>query len=178
MVQRLYWKLTILELLGALAVLVFFAPALRAGFAPSGVTVLERSDHSAVVELALPSYQIETRHDSSFYSAIALDAPGWTTWRDPQSGSAALPVLVYRLPAAANAMYTDLRILEQETAKQSLAYPLSDNGLEPNSRSNVKAYVDNSGNAPMIVIQWSPFGYAADSRELLVQRRLKIQIEN
>lgn len=178
MYQRLYWKLTILEFLGALAVLVFFAPALRASFSPTSVTVLERSDHSAVVELTLPSYQIETRQDSSFYSTIALDAPGWTTWRDPQGESAALPVLVYRLPAAANAMHTDVRVLEQETEKQSLAYPLSDNGLGSNARTNIQAYVDTSENAPMIVIQWSPFGYGADSRELLVQRRLKIQIEN
>ena len=176
--HRLYWKLSILELIGALAVLVFFAPAIRATFAPASVTILERSDDRAVVELVLPSYQIETRQGSSFYSAITLDAPGWTSWRDARAGSTALPFLEYRLPAVSDTMRADLRILEQETENQLLTYPLSIDGALNISGANVRAYVDTSGGAPTIVIQWRPFSYSADSRELLVQRRLKIQIEN
>lgn len=178
MYLRMYWKLSILQLISALAALVFFAPAIRATFAPNGVTVLERSDRHAVVELVLPAYQIETRQGTSPYSAIALDAPGWTTWRDAHTASVSLPVLVYRLPADANAVRADLRIVEQETENQRLAYPLSIDGTEDVSGANVRAYVDTSAGSPTIVIQWCPFGYSADSRQLLVQRRLKIQIEN
>lgn len=178
MFLRLYWKLSILELLGALAIMIFFAPTIRSFFAPSGVTVLERSDHRAVVELVLPSYQIETRQGTSSYSAIALDAPGWTIWRDAQEGSASLPILVYRLPVDTRTVRADLHILEQETEKQSLSYPLASDGAQSTSSTTVRAYLDSSGESPTVVIQWCPFGYAAESRELLVQRRVKIQIEN
>ncbi len=178
MFLRLYWKLSILELLSALAMLIFFAPTIRSFFAPSGVTVLERSDHRAVVELVLPSYQIETRQGTSSYSAIALDAPGWTIWHDAQAGSVALPVLVYHLPVGTNTGRADLHILEQETEKQSLSYPLASTDARSISGTTVQAYLDSSAQSPTVVIQWCPFGYAAESRELLVQRRVKIQIEN
>lgn len=178
MYLRLYWKLTILELIGALAVLVFFAPAIRATFAPNGVTVLERSDHRTVVELALPSYQIQTTQGSLSHSSVAVDAPGWTTLRGADTASLSLPILEYRLPAAANTSHADLRILEQETENQRLAYPLSSDGANDVSNTNVRAYVDNSSESPMIVIQWCPFGYSDETRQLFVQRRVKIQIEN
>lgn len=178
MFLRLYWKLGILELLGALGVLIFFAPTLRAFFVPSSVTVLERTEHRAVVELVLPSYQVETRQGASSYSAIALDAPGWTVERDVKAGSALLPVFVYRLPAASDTMRADLHILEQETEKQSLNYPLASADAHVVPGTTVRAYLDRSSASPTVVIEWCPFVYAANSRELLVQRRVKIQIEN
>lgn len=178
MFLRMYWKLNLLELIGALTILVFFAPAIRSAFLPTGVTVVEHSDHRAVVELSLPSYQIETRQGITSYSAITLDAPGWTTWRDTHAESATTPVLLYRLPTTVNATHADLHILEQETENYALSSPLATDRIYSIPGANVEAHLDTSNATPAIIIQWHPFAYSADSRQLLVQRRVKIQIDD
>lgn len=178
MFLRMYWKLNLLELLCGLLAIVFFGPSIRAAFLPSGVEILEQSDHRIIIELKLPAYHIETRRGTVSYSAITLEAPGWTTWRDLEAQSAAAPVLVYRLPATANAVHADLSVLEQESERQTIEYPLTQNGIRSSAGTNIRAYLDSSKNQPAIVIEWHPFSYLADSSQLIVQRRLKILIEN